>query len=38
MISYDDILSENSPFKGVDHPVEECGVFGVWAPNEEVAR
>ncbi len=38
MVSYDDILSENSPFKGVDHPVEECGVFGVWAPGEDVAR
>jgi amidophosphoribosyltransferase len=33
---HDDQL-RNDPFQG-DEPHEECGVFGIWAPGEDVAR
>ena len=31
----DDLFDPNAP---ADHPEEECGVFGVWAPGKDVAR
>ena len=31
-------LEEGWPQMPLDHPREECGVFGVYAPGEDVAR
>ena len=31
----DELFDPNAP---ADHPEEECGVFGVWAPGKDVAR
>ncbi|MEE0475814.1 MAG: amidophosphoribosyltransferase, partial [Collinsella stercoris] len=38
-MSLDTNLSEFTAFDSdADHPHEECGVFGVWAPDRDVAR
>ncbi|MCS6776957.1 MAG: amidophosphoribosyltransferase [Chloroherpetonaceae bacterium] len=31
-------LCHTDPFPDHDHPAEECGIFGIFAPGEEVAR
>lgn len=38
-MSFDADLSEFTAFDSdTDHPHDECGVFGVWAPDRDVAR
>lgn len=38
-MSFDTNLSEFTAFDSdADHPHDECGVFGVWAPDRDVAR
>ena len=38
-MSLDTNLSEFTAFDSdTDHPHDECGVFGVWAPDRDVAR
>ncbi|MDO4436455.1 MAG: amidophosphoribosyltransferase [Coriobacteriaceae bacterium] len=38
-MSHDAILSESTAFDlNADKPHEECGIFGVWAPDRDVAR
>ena len=33
-----DFLRETEHTDHADHPHEECGVIGIYAPNEDVAR
>lgn len=33
-----DLIQRGAGFIGSDKPEEECGVFGVWAPEKDVAR
>lgn len=38
MVRFDDVINADSRFQGAEKLDEECGVFGIWAPEEDVAR